>query len=153
MQRICGRWLQRICGRWLQRICGKYLDNNTTSWPILQDKTCQIFSLAEISRWAECGNNSFSLTMTLYLFTIYLKQSWKKLSTPEHKLSYWFWLLVCSSEEFDIYSKMGCWDIPISVNWGCLHFSCLNTLFWSSKTKFEIWEKLGVIAEKKKQLN
>ena len=26
-------------------------------WPILQVKTFQIFSKAEISRWAECGNN------------------------------------------------------------------------------------------------
>jgi hypothetical protein len=36
---------------------------------------------------AECGNNSFSLNMAVWLFTIYLKQSWKKLSTNDHKFS------------------------------------------------------------------
>ena len=31
-------------------------ENNATPWPILQAETCQIFSLAEISSQAECGN-------------------------------------------------------------------------------------------------
>ena len=43
-------------GVWL----GGWVDaeNNATLWPILQAKAFQIFSLAEISRWTECGKNT-----------------------------------------------------------------------------------------------
>ena len=50
---------------------------------------------------AECGKNSLSLTMTIWLFTIHLKQSWKKLSTQDHKFDDQFILSVCSNVNFD----------------------------------------------------
>ena len=35
------------------------IESNTTSWPILKAKTCQIFSKAEIPRWAKSCNNIY----------------------------------------------------------------------------------------------
>ena len=38
-------------------VAGWLTDNNAT-WPILQAKTCQTFSIAEIPRWAKCGKKN-----------------------------------------------------------------------------------------------
>ena len=50
----CGGYVVGGCGGYVVGGCGGYVvvysDNNATSWLILQDRTCQIFSLAEISR-------------------------------------------------------------------------------------------------------
>ena len=90
----CGGYVVGGCRGYVVGGCRGYVvggwfssDNHATSWPILQAETFQIFSWAEISRWTECGNNLFSLTITVCLFIIYLKQSWKKLSTQDHTFS------------------------------------------------------------------
>ena len=36
-----------------------YFNYNAMLWPILQAETCQIFSQAEIPRWAECDKYTF----------------------------------------------------------------------------------------------
>ena len=48
-----------------------YKDNSATLWPILQADTCQIFSQAEIPRWAECGDNAFVSSIALKTGMIY----------------------------------------------------------------------------------
>ena len=46
-------------------MAGWLTDYSATSWPILQAETCQIFSQAEISRWAECGKITTKIVDTL----------------------------------------------------------------------------------------
>ena len=40
-------------------LAGWLTDYSAAPWPILQAETCQIFSQAEIPRWAECGKMIF----------------------------------------------------------------------------------------------
>ena len=55
-------------------------------WPGLNKKV----NLQDVSGrpgQLELGKYSFFLSMTICLFTIYLRQSWKKLMTQDHKFS------------------------------------------------------------------
>ena len=54
-----------------------YLESNATLWLILQVKDFQIFSWAEILRWAECDNKDecFSSEINQREFFVHLRQA------------------------------------------------------------------------------